>query len=329
MRFIFIFIALWAFGISVFAQNHIPTFVYHRVGDARYPSTNISTAVFEEQLNYLKTNGYRTARLSELPTLVNQTPAKWVALTIDDAYTSFYEYGFPLLKKYGFTASLFVNTENVGGKGYMSWTQIKEMADYGIEIGNHTHSHAYFLSMADAEKASAFEKEVRLCQQLLKENLDIEAKSFAYPFGEWDDALYQVIKKFGFTAVAAQNSGVFYSGSDPLLIPRFPMGGPFATYKGFVDKVKMKALPLKVDSTFVRGSQQVWHLQLEDAASFGAVNVFKSGSAYEYKKLGEGKMEISLPLRPSIRRTLLTFTAPQNGVWHWWSFVHVNPAIAE
>jgi peptidoglycan/xylan/chitin deacetylase (PgdA/CDA1 family) len=95
---------------------------------------------------------------------------KFVILTIDDAFRSFYSMVFPLLKKYGFKATLFVNTATIGSNDYSGWDELREMLEYGIELGNHTHSHAYFLNDPAETRQETFSNEVNLAQQIFREN---------------------------------------------------------------------------------------------------------------------------------------------------------------
>ncbi|NCB43338.1 MAG: chitin deacetylase, partial [Clostridia bacterium] len=95
--------------IALEAQSFdIPVFAYHRFGDSRYPSTNITLSVFESQLQYLADNHYTGLTLGAAVAkwkAGKALPDKAAILTIDDGYLSFYENGWPLLKKYGFSAT--------------------------------------------------------------------------------------------------------------------------------------------------------------------------------------------------------------------------------
>ena len=117
-----------------FQQANTSAFVYHRFGDDRYPSTNIDLDKFEAQLKYLRDNGYRVLTLSEAMSSLNSQSraAKVAVISIDDAYNSFYANGWPLLKKYGFPATLYVNTETVGAGDFLGWQEIREVKEAGI-----------------------------------------------------------------------------------------------------------------------------------------------------------------------------------------------------
>ncbi|MEJ2414840.1 MAG: polysaccharide deacetylase family protein, partial [Sulfurimonas sp.] len=132
--------------LSLFAEDHAVVFVYHRFGNDKFPTTNITKEQFKAQLEYLHNNNYNVEKLS---TVINQLeqnkplPPKTVVLTMDDAYRSVYSVAFEMLKEYGYKCTVFVNTHpiDVKSKLYMSWDQMREMKKYGIEFSNHSYSH--------------------------------------------------------------------------------------------------------------------------------------------------------------------------------------------
>ena len=141
---------------------------------------SITALVTEEQLLYLKNNGYQALSLTEaIEKLKHKTSEeeKFVVLTIDDAYQSFYQNALPLLKRYEMPATLFVNTETVGAPDFMSWEEIKEARASGIEFGNHSHSHAYFLNGGIQE----FEKDLNESEAIFNHYIGFMPKLYAYP----------------------------------------------------------------------------------------------------------------------------------------------------
>ena len=139
-------------GDTYSADPVVVSFVYHRFGDHRYQSTNTTLVDFEAHLKYLKDYNFSVKTLSKAMENLESGFSRTVVITIDDGFKSFYQYGYPLLKKYGFTATLFINTESIGKQDYMSWDQIKEVRKYGIEIGNHSEGHEHFLDFKPGEQ---------------------------------------------------------------------------------------------------------------------------------------------------------------------------------
>ena len=296
----------------------IPAFVYHRFGDSRYPSTNIDLREFKEQLSFLKDKQYTTYTFSEAVEMIKkgeEIPAKAVVLTIDDGYKSFLS-ALPLLKENNFKATLFINTETVGGEDYLDWEDLRKIANSAnIEIGNHTHSHPYFLNLPSKERETDFSKEVTKAQQLIKNRLDITCKTFAYPYGEYNREMMEQIEQLGFEAAAAQNSGVMSAYSNVFALPRFPMGGSFGTFKSFKNKISLSAFPvLAVDPQTTRRTEARPVLTVKiDTARIDpkSLQCFIQGSKTCSMSVEGNKVKVQSDTDINSRRALYTITAPQ------------------
>jgi peptidoglycan/xylan/chitin deacetylase (PgdA/CDA1 family) len=109
-------------------RKEVVCFIYHRFGDSRYPTTNVSVADFETHLEQLLENDFQLLTFSEAVSYLNSSgpPRKTAVITIDDGYKSFYRNALRLLKKFKVPATLFINTETVGGD-YMTWDELREL----------------------------------------------------------------------------------------------------------------------------------------------------------------------------------------------------------
>ena len=321
-------------------NKEVVCFVYHRFGDDRYPSTNTSTSDFEAHLNYLKTNGFQVITLSQAIDYLksDQSPKKTAVITVDDGFKSFYENGLPLLTKYDLTATLFINTKTVGSSDYMNWNEIKESSKSGIEIGNHTHSHSYFLNLPENDRYTQFKNEINLSQQLIEEHTGIVPETFAYPYGELDPQMKTIAKEMGFKAAAAQNSGVIYGASDLYQLPRFPMSESYASINQFVSKANMKALKIEnknPESFVLADGESTPSLRLTfkgDSLILDQLQCFIQGSECDKTLMKNGDItEVTLTASTPInsrRRTLYTITVPdKHGNWHWFSHLWINPKL--
>lgn len=228
-------------------------FVYHRFGDGRYPSTNIPSAVFAAQLDYLRQQQIPVVSLATVVAALqgkHPLPEHAVVLTVDDAYASFLEQAMPLLRKYGYPVTLFVNSDNVGQSDYLSWEQLRRLVKEGVEIGNHSASHAYLLERHRGETTAEWERSVRedisKAQTVLREKIGVTPRLFAYPYGEFSPALEALVRKIGFIAAVGQQSGVVGPSAGLFALPRFPMGGGYATLQGFRAKVAMHPLQIEL-----------------------------------------------------------------------------------
>ena len=319
------------------ANKEVVVFVYHRFGNSKYPSTNISVEDFENHLKYLSSNSYKILNFGEAVEYINDPEQpyseKVACITIDDGFKSFKSNGMRLLKKYRYSATLFINSESVGGGTYLSWDELKEIHQQGIEIGNHSHSHAYFLNTKDEERLKFFKNDIMKCQEEIEAHLGFTPSIFAYPYGEFDPEMKAALKELGFKAAAAQNSGVMYR-SDNFAIPRFPMAGPFVKLKGFIEKANMKALRIVNNNhpSFVLDGKNPPELIVEfDASSADLTrhNCFTSGECNTTR--AENSISIRASKELTNRRTLYTITAPskKGNRWHWFSHLWIRPDIPE
>ncbi|WP_258102785.1 polysaccharide deacetylase family protein [Marinoscillum sp. MHG1-6] len=313
----------------------IVCFVYHRFGDDQYPSTNVSLKDFKAHLSYLKDNGFQVLSFADaIDYLQSDGPKKKTAvITIDDGYKSFYDNALPLLSKFGFPATVYINTETVGGDDYMTWEELRSATAQKIEIGNHTHSHKYFLDESEFSRYNTFQSEIEKSQQLIKNNLGITPVTFAYPFGEFDPKMKDIVRRAGFKAAVAQNSGVISTQTDLFRCPRFPMSENYAAPDKFAAKADM--LPLFIDfenptSFMLPPNQTTPTLTLTldpENLRLDELQCFIQGSDCEFLRLETN--QISIRAKSDIssrRRTLYTITVPdKDGNWHWLSHLWINP----
>lgn len=347
MRHLLLVIISLVLAANSVSAGEANVFVYHRFGDARYPSTNIGTGVFEAQLEYLRQEAFTVLTLGEVVRRLrtgSSIPERCAVLTVDDAYRSFLSGGMPLLRRYGYPVTLFVSTAVVGRPGYLSWEELRRLAEEGVEIGNHSHGHDYLLKRRNGEDRKAWLERVKRdmlrAQDLLARNLGRPPALFAYPFGEYSPELADLVKGLGFAAAAAQQSGVISAQSDLYALPRFPMGGPFATLQGFRERVRMRALPvLAVDpDNPVIGRENPPTLTVTIArgeADLSRLRCYVQGQ----QEPGEIRPDPAVPGRFVVRaraplvgrRTKYTLTAPGRNTedWFWFSHLWVNLEAGE
>jgi peptidoglycan/xylan/chitin deacetylase (PgdA/CDA1 family) len=319
--------------------KEVVCFVYHRFNDVRYPTTNTTVTDFEAHLTYLTRNNYKIMSFSDaIRYLQSEDAVKKIAvITIDDAYKTFFKNGLPVLKRYNVPATLFINTKTVGGGDYMTWAEIKIAAAAKIEIGNHTHTHNYFLNEAVATRYETFKEEIELSQDRITKNLGITSEVFSYPYGEFDEAMKKIVRQHGFIGAAAQNSGVIYAGSDVYQCPRFPMAEAYAAKEKFAEKAIMKALRVNQLSpeSFImpNNNQPLLTLTFNNHdLVLKRMQCFVQGAACTLRTIDSNDKETTVTVQASKkitsrRRTLYTLTIPdKNGTWYWYSHLWINAA---
>ncbi|MFL2891408.1 MAG: polysaccharide deacetylase family protein [Candidatus Pelagibacter sp.] len=204
--------------------------MYHRFNENKYPSTNIQMDIFKKQINIIKNKNYEFEIPKNFDLSFNKPKTKKkILITIDDAFTSFYENAWPFLKENKIPFILFVSTQPVGKKGYMTWEQIKEVEKENFAfIGNHSHSHEYLLDFSFTD----FKKDIDNSIKIFNEKLGYNPIFFSYPFGEYSLEQVNYIKE-KFKYAFGQHSGVIDFNKDIYELPRFPINEKYGDLERF------------------------------------------------------------------------------------------------
>ena len=194
-------------GVDANGYQIVPILCYHNLGPESKGRLLLAASKFEEQMRYLKANGYRVISLAEFiefTRLNRQLPKKSVVLTFDDGYRSFKQYAYPILKELGFTATLFVYTDFVGGgKNAFTWQDLKELAAEGFDVEAHSKSHGDLRRAAGETEAQHFRRlqvELGQPQELFRRNLGAPRRVIAFPYGSWDEAVLSKLVENGYAA---------------------------------------------------------------------------------------------------------------------------------
>ncbi len=193
----------------------VPVLAYHKI-DLPTPDVKIRGAFtaprkFERQIAYLKRKGYEFYTASELIKFYLERgafPAKGLAVTFDDGWKDNYVNAFPILKKYGVRATIFlipavlgrttdeVTAEGEGPREHLSESDVVEMSEAGIEFASHSFSHKLFDRTPDAE----IEFEVTESKRFIENLTQKECSTFAYPAGFFTDYAKRAIERAGYDA---------------------------------------------------------------------------------------------------------------------------------
>lgn len=208
----------------------IPIIMYHYVeyvqdkGDTIRQSLNIQPHNFEKQLQTFKDGNYQTFFVKDIPDILHnqiEVSSRSAIITFDDGYEDFYTNVFPLLKKYYIRATLYVVNNFVGRKGFVTKKQLKEMIDSDlVEVGSHTLNHFY---LKGADKALA-KMEIEKSKKDLEDMLGIQVKTFAYPFGAFDEQSLALVKQASFSAAVSVIPGVNQTTDNLFFLNRIRSG---------------------------------------------------------------------------------------------------------
>jgi peptidoglycan/xylan/chitin deacetylase (PgdA/CDA1 family) len=235
----------------------IPVLMYHKVNsDPRTggPGIRVTPARFERQMRYLANNGYHTVSLTDLVAFIEKNealPPRPVVITFDDGYLDNYRHAFPVLKKYGFTATIFVVANYVGKtNGFdvraglqpvnqmAGWEELEQMGGYGIVIGSHTMDHPSLTRLS----LSKARYQIENSKSVLEERLGRPVEVFSYPYGSYNDRLAQMVKEGGYLASVTTDQGLVTHNSNPYVLKRIRILGAYDMQR-FVQELESSRWP--------------------------------------------------------------------------------------
>jgi len=216
--------------------------MYHRFDENKYPSTNIQMEVFLKQIQLIKDLNYSFIHPEDFEKNFNiPKKQKKILITVDDAFQSFYEVAWPFLKENRIPFILFVSTEPVGNRGYMTWEQIREVEKEKFAvIGHHSHSHEYLIDKTNED----FEEDIETANRIFNEKIGYVPSLFSYPFGEYSEFMRNYISK-KFTYAFGQHSGIIDVNKEKFQLPRFPINENYGELKRFTSIIKTYPLEYK------------------------------------------------------------------------------------
>jgi peptidoglycan/xylan/chitin deacetylase (PgdA/CDA1 family) len=201
-------------------------FCYHRLVDKiRYPGTEITPAAFEAQMKELKDRGITVISLQDLLAWKRgekNIPPRSAVVTFDDGWKSQYEVAWPIMKKYGYPFTMFIYTEGVrggslGGGEAITWEQLADMRDNGVDIEGHSATHqdlreGHTITLISGGKRTRtkvtgpqyeewMQNEVVGSKQLLEQRLGIKVNCFAVPFGNYNEHVKDIARNSGYEAM--------------------------------------------------------------------------------------------------------------------------------
>jgi len=323
------------------AAEHGVILQYHHVALDTPPSTSISPNDFRIHMEYLRDNDFTVIPLDEMIERLRnheELPEKAVAITFDDGYLSIYDEAFPLLQGFDFPFTVFISTQPIDDSqaNFMSWSQIREMSNAGVLIANHMVDHPYMLTRLAGEDETAWidrlRTELLIAEDRIKVNTGQNLKYLAYPYGEFDPAIKDLLEEQGFTGIA-QNSGAVGFYSDFLALPRYPLASIYAN---------LETAQIKFDSLAFHVSDQIPENPVTDSKSPRVTLRFEPGQ-YSFEQIGcfansrplnlnwidkaEGLLELIPDEEFNGRRWryLCTAPLPGSGRYFWYSIQWINP----
>ncbi len=211
--------------------THIDILMYHSIADDPGP-TSIAPDAFRMQIETLVELGYSAVPLADVPAWragERYFPEKSVIITFDDAFADFTEVAHPILRKAGFTATVFVPTAHLGGvenwygtaarpRKLMRWEDVRALGEYGVDFGGHSLSHADLTSLAGEDLRA----EIADCRDAIEQHVTRPVRCFAAPYGRINDAVRAEISRH-YSVAAGVSFARANTQSDVFDLPRIEM----------------------------------------------------------------------------------------------------------
>jgi peptidoglycan/xylan/chitin deacetylase (PgdA/CDA1 family) len=215
-------------GVTDQGYQTVPILCYHRFARSCDSPLCMPTDIFEQQIRYLKENGYRVIGPDALAGFLDYRqplPKKAVMISVDDGYRSAYDLAYPILKKYGFTATLFIYTDYVGVSSQaITWDQLRELKREGFSIGSHSIAHSDLSKQKKDEDKKTYlgrlKREIFRSKQILDEKLGQDTIIFSYPFGRQNQTVVSLARQAGYTIAVTVDRGSNPFFANPFLIRR-------------------------------------------------------------------------------------------------------------
>ena len=210
----------------------LPILAYHKIGTQKELGiTWITPSLFEKQIAFLHSEKYQAISPNDLTEAIFGTkplPKKPVMITFDDGYESFYTHAFPILKRYGFTATIFMLTGYVGKRNFwdarlgwkrfkhLSKEQIIDLSMEGFTFGSHGLNHL-FLTI---QPHKTIQTELQTSKSILEDILQKPVDCFAYPYGNYNSKITQLVKEANYRTAFALTPSTQITNSEIYHLPR-------------------------------------------------------------------------------------------------------------
>ena len=238
----------------------IPIFMYHEILDDNekdpkvlslmQSSYFVKKSVFEKQMGFLHEQGFKPISLYEVTDYLDKKDGfrmadKCLVITFDDGYMGNYKYAFPILKKFGFTATVFCTVKLIGEPYMMGWEELKFLSQNGISIQSHTLSHP-FLGQLNDEQVNI---ELKSSKNILESKLGARVDYISLPHGSNGKNYKQIASSLGFLGGCSSIAGLNDISVDRFFLRRILISGSYSLnkFKSIVLGRRSSILSIKFD----------------------------------------------------------------------------------
>jgi len=220
--------AVVPFGRSVL---ELPILMYHYIRTPPSPqrdligyNLSVAPAVFTAQMDWLSDHGYHTVTFNDVRLYwqhIQPLPSKPVIITLDDGYRDLYTTAFPILVAHDFTAVAYIVTGFIGLKGYVTVSEVKQLDQYGFEIGAHTVNHSNLARASEPWLTYQLVQSKRWLENLLGHAV----LDMAYPTGKYNFQTVLAVERAGYYSATTEQYGILHSLEDRYVWTRVRVGG--------------------------------------------------------------------------------------------------------
>ncbi|MDP8266163.1 MAG: polysaccharide deacetylase family protein [Candidatus Aceula meridiana] len=201
-------VVVWTYRVEFSRKYVVPIMMYHNVEDEENVDHLNGTSVvnFDTQMTFLKKWKYNVISLKELvdaSTSQNALPHNSVVITFDDGYADNYYKAFPILKRHGFPATIFIVPEDIGKEGFLTWDQTQEMEAFGIMVQSHTLNGSYLPELSEVDQ----EREIKKSKRVIESKLNHKILFLCYPTGGFTPRVQELAREVGYKAACTTNRG--------------------------------------------------------------------------------------------------------------------------
>lgn len=218
---------------NVMADNDIkvPILTYHNFDPSTPGSMTISTKKFEQQMQWLKDNGYTVIPLKDLVSYLqgdtDTLPEKSIVITMDDGRASVYKYMRTVIEKFDIPVTLFIYPSAISNASYaMTWDQLRALQQTGLfDIQGHTYWHPNFKQekkkLGEVEYQKLVDAQLVKSKKVIDEKMKTSISTLAWPFGIYDEFLEQEAKKAGYVMAFSIDGRPASRAEKPMSQPRY------------------------------------------------------------------------------------------------------------
>ena len=211
--------------------------MYHNIGEppkgVETPNLYVTPRMFKFQMWYLKWAGFSVVTLPDLMQRIQEDneSSRMASITFDDGYQDFYANAYPVLRRYGYSSTVFVTPGLMGRenewdserervkKPLMDWATVAELSKNNVTIGSHTMTHPSLVDIPIQEVA----RELIDSKREIENNLNLRADFFCYPYGKYNDRVREEVKNAGYAGSVSTLRGSVARPFDPYGLKRVPV----------------------------------------------------------------------------------------------------------